>query len=156
MDKRGIFRGVHTLTLDNKGRIAMPSCYRESLYIGENASLVITIDPTDPCLWLCPMNNWEIIETKVQALPSFHPEARRIQRLLIGHAMELEMDNQGRMLVPSVLRDYAQLKKSLILMGQGKRFELWDAEVLDTQRKEWLVDTSNSAELPPEIRELVL
>ena len=152
----GRFRGVHALTLDNKGRMALPISYREVFKVEEKYQLIITIDPVDPCLWLCPLNSWEVIESKIIALPSFQSDARRIQRLLVGHAVDLELDNQGRILIPMVLREYAQLEKNIIMMGQGKRFEIWGAQTLEARRQKWLVETSQQAELSDEIRELVL
>jgi MraZ protein len=152
----GGFRGIYALSLDNKGRMALPIGCREIFQVKEKHQLIVTIDPIDPCLWLCPLNNWHAIESKIAALPSFQSDARRIQRLLIGHAVDLELDNQGRILIPIVLREYAQLEKNVIMMGQGKRFEIWSAQTLETRRKEWLVETAQQAELSNEIRELVL
>ncbi len=88
-------------------------------------NLVATIDTDEPCLLIYPLDEWTIIQQKIEALPSFHPMTRRIQRLLIGHATDLELDANGRIVVPPLLRDYAGLQKQSILLGQGKKFELW-------------------------------
>lgn len=156
MEQSGRFRGIHALTLDGKGRLALPSRYRDLLEQSQSVPLVITIDTESPCLLLYPLREWELIEVQLQALPSFQPEARRIQRLLIGHATELEIDNSGRVLVPLLLREYAHLQKNLILIGQGKRFELWDAQEWETQRTQWLEESTDKAALPEAVRGLVL
>lgn len=151
-----MFRGIHALTLDSKGRWALPSRYRERLQQTQSQNWVITIDTESPCLLLYPLSEWEFIEERLQALPSFQPESRRIQRLLIGHATELELDGQGRLLTPLLLREYARLEKSLILIGQGKRFELWNAEEWELHRQDWLKESADKNKLPDELRTLVL
>src|SRR3989338_5462927 len=129
-----MFRGINHINLDAKGRMAMPTRYRDRLQVDCNGQLIATIDPEAPCLLLYPFPEWEVIEQKIQALPSFNKATRRIQRLLIGHATELEIDNQGRILLPQSLREYAKLNKSIVLVGQGKKFELWDETLWHKQR----------------------
>lgn len=149
------FRGVSNLSLDAKGRIVLPARYRERLVEICSSQLVITIDTDQPCLLIYPLNEWELIEEKIEALPSFNPTTRRIQRLLIGHATDVEVDSNGRTLLSNPLREYAQLGRKVVLIGQGKKFELWD-EVLWTQRMgEWLGDKSD-AEMPEALAELTL
>ena len=143
------------MSLDAKGRIVLPARYRERLVEISNSQLVVTIDTDQPCLLIYPLNEWEIIEEKIEALPSFNPTTRRIQRLLIGHATDVEVDTNGRMLLSNPLRDYAQLGRKVVLIGQGKKFELWD-EALWTQRMgEWLGDNTD-AEMPEALAELTL
>src|SRR6476620_4511501 len=125
-----MFRGVNAINIDAKGRMVMPSRYRERLlqsdYQETQHQIVITIDTDERCLLIYPLKAWEVIENKLALLPSFDREARRIQRLLIGHATEIEMDNNGRILLAPLLREYAGLSKRAVLVGQGKKFELWD------------------------------
>ena len=143
------------MSLDAKGRIVLPARYRERLVEICNSQLVITIDTDQPCLLIYPLNEWELIEEKIEALPSFNPTTRRIQRLLIGHATDVEVDSNGRTLLSNPLREYAQLGRKVVLIGQGKKFELWD-EVLWAQRMgEWLGD-KNDAEMPEALAELTL
>ena len=143
------------MSLDAKGRIVLPARYRERLVEISNSQLVVTIDTDQPCLLIYPLNEWELIEEKIEALPSFNPTTRRIQRLLIGHATDVEVDTNGRMLLSNPLRDYAQLGRKVVLSGQGKKFELWD-EALWTQRmEEWLGDNTD-AEMPEALAELTL
>jgi MraZ protein len=149
------FRGVSNLSLDAKGRIVLPARYRERLVEICSSQLVITIDTDQPCLLLYPLNEWELIEEKIEALPSFNPMTRRIQRLLIGHATDVEVDNNGRMLVATPLREYAQLGKKVVLIGQGKKFEIWDEDMWAQRMGEWLTDESD-AEMPQALAELTL
>lgn len=142
-----------------KGRLAMPARQRDLLLESdENAQLVVTIDTQSPCLLLYPVDEWEIIERKLEALPSFNPATRRLQRLLIGHASEVEMDNQGRILIPQLLRDYAKLDKRVMVVGQGQKFELWSDTLWDAQREIWLEEDKamNSEGLPPELQHISL
>jgi MraZ protein len=143
------------LSLDAKGRIVLPARYRERLIEICNSQLVVTIDTDQPCLLIYPINEWELIEEKIEALPSFNSTTRRIQRLLIGHATDIEVDTNGRMLLSNPLREYAQLGRKVVLIGQGKKFELWD-EVLWAQRiDEWLGDRTD-VEMPEALAELSL
>lgn len=147
-----MYRGISAINLDEKGRIALPTRYREEL----NA-VVITIDIEENCLLLYPQNVWQEIEAKIEALPSFNPITRRVQRLLLGHATELSLDNNGRILLPPILREYASLEKQLMLIGQGKKFEIWDAALWTARRKEWLAaGISSPAELPLELQTIAL
>lgn len=132
-----MFRGVTTLNLDAKGRLAMPAKYREQLRSCCGSRLVITID-SDRCLLIYPEPNWKEIERKLEKLPSFNPTARKLQRLYIGHAHDVEMDAQGRMQLPPELRRFANLVKRVALVGQSNKFELWDEETWVARRDEWL------------------
>ena len=121
------FRGINNLNIDAKGRMAMPSRYRERLLESCGGRLVVTVD-RDHCLLVYPLPEWEIIEAKLVELPSLNREARLLQRLLIGHATECEMDGQGRILLPAMLREFAKLTKKIVIIGQGKKFEIWDEQ----------------------------
>ena len=153
-----MFRGINAVNLDTKGRMAMPTRYRPGLQQLSGGQLVITIDTQATCLLLYPLPEWEIIETKLQTLPSFNQAARRIQRLLIGHATEVEMDSHGRILLPPLLRDYAGLCKKLMLVGQGKKFELWQEEQWQMGRDKWIAEqqSDDDDQLPPEMQSLSL
>lgn len=132
-----MFRGVSVLNLDAKGRLAIPARYREQLQACCASRLVITVD-ADHCLLIYPEPNWVEIERKLERLPSFNPTARKLQRLYIGHAQDVEMDAQGRVLLPPSLRDFASLDKRVALVGQGNKFELWDEDAWVGRRDEWL------------------
>ncbi len=149
------FRGVSNLSLDAKGRIVLPARYRERLAEICASQMVVTIDTDQPCLLIYPLPEWEEIEAKIEALPSFNPTTRRIQRLLIGHATEVEVDGNGRMLLSNPLREYAQLGKKVVLIGQGKKFELWDEEVWSQKIQTWLDDDAED-EMPAALAEISL
>lgn len=151
-----MFRGVNGINIDAKGRIVVPTRYRERLQ-DSRSCIVLTIDTEEKCLLLYPLNAWEEIESKLAQLPSFNPAARRIQRLLIGHATEVELDSNGRILLPPLLREYAGLSKHAMLIGQGKKFELWDESRWQKRRDEWLSEESNpDVVLPDEVKNLSL
>ncbi|HBS41892.1 MAG TPA: cell division/cell wall cluster transcriptional repressor MraZ [Oceanospirillales bacterium] len=151
-----MFRGLNTINLDAKGRLAIPTKYREQLTELCGARLVVTIDTEEHCLLVYPLNEWEQIEAKIQALPTFNPAARRIQRLLIGHATDLELDGSGRILLPQTLRDYARLDKESVLIGQGKKLELWSKEEWEGRRDAYLDMVSDADQLPEEVLSISL
>ncbi|MCP4790273.1 MAG: division/cell wall cluster transcriptional repressor MraZ [Gammaproteobacteria bacterium] len=151
-----MFRGAATINIDAKGRMAMPVRFRDMFAVASEGKLVITIDTEEHCLMIYPLPEWEIIQTKLGQLPSFNPAARRIQRLLIGHATDVELDGNGRILLPAVLRDYAQLEKKAILLGQGKKVELWSESLWNARRDEYIQIASHNSELPDTLHELSL
>ncbi|ASP37229.1 cell division/cell wall cluster transcriptional repressor MraZ [Bacterioplanes sanyensis] len=151
-----MFRGLHTINLDAKGRLAIPTKYREPLSALCHAQLVATIDTEERCLLVYPLPEWDTIQSKIEALPSFNPAARRIQRLLLGHATDLELDSNGRVLLPQHLREYAELEKECVLVGQGKKLELWSKSLWHSRRDEYLEIVSQPEQLPDEILSLSL
>lgn len=150
-----MFRGIHGVSLDAKGRMALPMRYRDRLLEEASGKLVITIDTEEHCLLLYPLAVWEEIEKKIEALPSFNRYTRRIQRLLIGHASEVELDNNGRILIPQLLREYAGVSKEIILVGQGKKIEIWDEKLWNDGRSSWLTEELQG-ELPKELEMISL
>ena len=134
-----MFRGVTHLNLDSKGRLAIPARYRDSLREGCDGRLILTVD-ADGCLLIYPFPEWERIEKELSALPSLNRQSRRLQRLLIGHAEELELDSQGRILLPAPHRRYAGLDKRGVLIGQGRKFELWDADTWNDNVDSWVAE----------------
>jgi MraZ protein len=149
-----MFRGVHAISMDSKGRMAIPARFREPLMAACQGELVLTIDTEELCLLLYPLTEWEIIQQKIEALPSYNRQVRRIQRLLIGHATDLEMDSSGRILVPGPLRDHAALDKRLVLLGQGNKFEIWSEQRWQERRDAYLQD--DAQDLPEALLELSL
>ena len=132
------FRGINSINIDAKGRMAIPKRYRDAISEASENQLIATVDLHSPCLLIYTLNEWEIIERKLMSLPNVDPQARLYQRLLIGQACEMEMDAQGRVLLPSQLREHAQLDKPAILLGQGNKFELWSQTAWDDNRPEML------------------
>ena len=120
-----MFRGATNVTLDDKGRILMPTRHREPISERCQGKLVVTVD-RDQCLLIYPQPDWEETERKLMNLPTLHPQSRRLQRLMVGYATELELDGHGRFLLPAELREFAGLQRHAMLIGQRNRFELWD------------------------------
>lgn len=148
-----MFRGINAINIDAKGRLAVPTRYRDALGGQDRSSLVVTIDTDETCLLLYPTKQWQVIEDNLQRLPSFNAAARRIQRLLIGHATDVELDGNGRILLPPLLRDYAHLDKRVVMIGQGNKFEVWDESLWQSKREEWLAaEASEDDGLPDEMR----
>ena len=154
-----MFRGASSINIDAKGRMAMPVRFRDLFNVdseAESAQLVVTIDTEESCLLIYPLTEWNLIQQKLEQLPSFNPSARRIQRLLIGHATDLDLDANGRILLPSLLREYAQLEKKVILLGQGKKIELWSESLWNARRETYLQVNSDTQELPELLHQLSL
>lgn len=139
----GRFRGVTELSLDSKGRLAIPARHREGLVDGSGGELVITADPGG-CLLIFPRLAWEPLQQQLMGFSSFNETVRRLQRLLVGHADDVEIDAAGRILVPPALRRYAGLDKHVVLVGQGRKLELWDAA-------RWQAQTAQAIALPAEL-----
>ncbi len=153
--RESMFRGANKLTLDVKGRLAMPTRYRERLQERCGGKLVVTID-RDQCLLIYPYPDWEELERKLMKLPSLNEQARRLQRLMVGHATELDLDGSGRILLPPGLREYGLLDRDVMLVGQGLHFELWDEKRWNERRDEWLANPASAANLPAELETLSL
>jgi len=131
-----MFRGLNQISLDAKGRLAIPSRYREALVESASGELVATVD-RDRCLLLYPRTRWEEIERQLVRLPSLQPGARAIQRMLLGYATDMQMDGHGRILLPPALRDYAELDHKVVMIGQGNKFELWSEERWNEVERRW-------------------
>ncbi|KGT89567.1 division/cell wall cluster transcriptional repressor MraZ [Erwinia sp. S63] len=142
-----MFRGATLVNLDGKGRLAVPTRYRELLVAESQGQMVCTIDLHQPCLLLYTLPEWEIIEKKLARLSSMNPIERRVQRLLLGHASECQMDNAGRLLLANTLRQHASLTKEVMLVGQFNKFELWDEQTWYQQVKDD-IDAEQSAQEP--------
>lgn len=151
-----MFRGVHNINLDAKGRMAVPARFRDLLMQDDQGALVVTIDTEERCLLVYPLKEWEPIQAKLEALPSFNPAARRIQRLIIGHATDVDLDGNGRILLPAPLREYAGLEKKMVMMGQGNKFELWDEAHWQECRESYLVAMRDDQDLPEELLNISL
>ncbi len=130
-----MFRGAQQVTMDAKGRIMLPARLRQLLDAFSTQDLVLTIDVAEQCLLA-----WESIEAALLDLPNLDPQTRAIQRLILGHATELVPDATGRILIPGLLNDYAKLSKNVILLGQGTKFEIWDAAHWHKRSNEWIKD----------------
>lgn len=137
-----MFRGIHQVSVDAKGRMSLPARLRDEFLQYDESGLIVTIDPMSRCLLLYPLQEWEQIQEKLDRLPTFNPQARRLQRLLVGHATDLELDSAGRVLLPSPLREFAKIERKSTLLGQGKKLEIWGLEEWKTQREEYLSEAT--------------
>jgi MraZ protein len=147
-----MFRGQTKVTIDSKGRLAMPTRYRDRIAERSNGRLIATIDLTDKCVLIYTAPEWEEFERKLQKLPGLKPSSRRLLRLMVGSAAEIELDAQGRVLLPANLREHAGITRQALLVGQLNRFELWDETLWNEQLK--LDD--GAEDLSPELEALSL
>lgn len=143
------FRGISNATLDGKGRMALPVRHREVMSAVSQGQVVVTIDRVEPCLLLYPRTEWDAVQEKLEALPNYRNGVRQLQRLLISHATDLELDGNGRLLLPVPLRDHAGLAKKLTLAGQGNKIEIWDEAKWQAGMKLWLAE--DNSELAAEL-----
>jgi mraZ protein len=137
-----LFRGVNPLTLDAKGRIAIPARYREELINSCNGRVVVTLG-WQCCLLLYPLPQWIDVERKLNNLPSLDEQSESLKHLLMGFANDRELDGQSRILVPPVLRAKVGLTKQVVLVGQGNKFEIWDGQTWEANCERWLVAINN-------------
>ncbi|MGR8929776.1 MAG: division/cell wall cluster transcriptional repressor MraZ [Gammaproteobacteria bacterium] len=139
-----MFRGISSINLDAKGRIAIPTRYREELQECCERQLIVTVAVDDKCvgepgcLWLYPLPEWEKLEQTIVKLPTLNKMAGKLRRFVIGHATECEMDAQGRLLLPEKLREFAGMQKHIYLVGQLNKFEIWSDNAWLAKEQEWL------------------
>ena len=148
-----MFRGPTKVTLDAKGRLAIPTRHRERILTRADGKLVATIE-RGYCLLIYPLPEWEEVERKLVGLPSLDKQASRLKHLLLGHATDLEMDNQGRVLLPRELREFAGLERQAMLIGQGNKFELWDEQRWAERREMWLAAEDDGEKLHEKLENL--
>ena len=150
-----MFRGATKVTIDDKGRVVVPARYRGLLVARGDGRVVVTVD-RDQCLLIYPVPEWEQIEQHLMSLPTLHDQSRRLQRLMVGHATDVEVDGHGRIALSPELREFASLDRNAVLIGQGKRLELWDEVRWNAQRAEWLRNEQAATELAAQLDKLSL
>lgn len=122
-----MFRGRYEHTIDSKGRLSIPSKFREILVSTfEDERLILT--NFDNCLWAYPVKEWRAVEEKVASLPQLRPDVKAFQRFFISAATECPLDPNGRIIIPPTLRRYAALVQDVVMVGMTKRIEIWAAE----------------------------
>jgi MraZ protein len=151
-----VFRGFSAVSVDNKGRLAIPSRFRDRLGVIAEGRVVLTLNPLDRALWLYPLPEWELIEAKLATLSDFDRQSRRAKQMMRGYASDLQLDAQGRILVPQELRDFAGLRRQAVVLGQGNKFEIWDAAVWAAQRDHWLAQVGDEGEPSEKLQSLSL
>lgn len=151
-----MFRGDLSLSLDPKGRLAIPTRYRDGIQELCGGALMATISLSERCLTVYPEPEWRRIEQDVKRLPAMDLQAEIISRMLIGHASECDMDSHGRILIPPTLREFAGLDRRVRMVGRIDKFELWDEDHWAARRSELLEQAGSLLRSPSEaIRSLV-
>lgn len=132
-----MFSGNANISLDDRGRFAMPTRYREELQKRSAGEVVIAVDVDSVCLVIYPKPNYDALAEQVQALDSAEPATRALQRKVIGLKADGVLDGNGRVMVPSELRDYANIDRKALLLGQMDRLELWSEPEWETVKRAW-------------------
>lgn len=148
-----MLRGPTKITLDAKGRLSIPTKYRERLTALCDGQLICTVDQRS-CLLIYPLPDWEETERKLMRLPSLNSAADKLRGLLMGYATDVEIDGHGRILIPREHRDFAGLDRQAMLFGQGNKFELWDDARWNERLQQWLGEEDFSSDLPAELESL--
>ena len=124
-----MFQGETAITIDDKGRLSVPTAYREAIARACQNRLVLTYSPCEPgCLWRFPEKEWESVRDQVIALPTAKTVHRNLQMKLVGAAAPVEVDGNGRVLLPQSQRTAAGIEKRAVLLGMGAKFELWSEQ----------------------------
>lgn len=135
-----MFIGEYTHSIDEKGRMAIPSKMRRDISSG-----AVVTRGIDNCLWLFPKKEWQALAEKLSSLPLSDANSRAFSRLMLAGAMEVEFDSQGRILLPAYLRNFANLKKNAVVAGLFNRLEIWDAEKWNEYKKKTERETDQIA-----------
>ncbi|HEY5929967.1 MAG TPA: division/cell wall cluster transcriptional repressor MraZ [Burkholderiales bacterium] len=147
-----MFQGATALSLDAKGRLAVPTRHRDELQSGSGGKQVLTAHP-HRCLLLYPAPAWEPIRARIMSFSSFDAQASLWKRLLVGFAEEVELDGSGRLLVSPELRKFAGVEKQAMMVGQGSHFEIWSQDAWEKQLDQLATSTDK---LPPGMENFAL
>lgn len=147
-----MFQGITSVTVDGKGRLAIPTRFRDGIADRGGNSVIVTAHQYDGCLVLYPLNDWQEIAPRISGLPDAHPDVRNIKRRFIGQATDLEIDSAGRILLPQMLRTFAHIEKGAVMLGQGHRLELWSEEQWAANEK--INATLDASALPDAVQQL--
>jgi MraZ protein len=148
-----MFQGETAITIDDKGRMSIPTAHRERISSATGNRLVVTYNPFEHgCLWLFPVKEWEAVRDQVVALPTAKAVHRNLQLKLVGAAAHVDVDGNGRVLLPQSQRHAAGLEKKAVLLGMGSRLELWSEQAHLAKIRESI----NEDALTPEMHSLKL
>lgn len=142
-----MFQGSSSLSLDDKGRMVVPTRQRDALLQAGDGHLILTVHP-HRCLLLYPRSAWEPIRDQILAAPDFHPRSAAAKRVLVGNAREADPDAAGRILIPPELREQAELEKQVWFVGVGSHYEIW-SDAGWRRQHETAVDALAGSEMPP-------
>ncbi len=129
---REMFRGSFEHTVDSKGRVSVPSKFRDIIADRYDGRLVLAMD-YDRCLTVYPLEEWERLEEKIKTLSLVKQEVKDFRRFLLSSATECELDKQGRILIPSSHREHAGITKNVMLVGLIDKIEIWDAKAWEAR-----------------------
>jgi MraZ protein len=136
--------------------MVMPSRFRDALSDSCDGKMIVTVDFEGHCLTMHPLPDWQAIEQKLLAMPTLNPQTRRLQRMLLGYASEVEMDSNGRVSLPALLREKVKLEKKIMLVGMGKKLEIWPEDAWSDSFQQWVDEGPVKAdELPEAVQNLV-
>ena len=130
-----MFRGSFEHSVDSKGRVSVPSRFREILAERYEGKLVLTMD-FDKCIMVYPLEEWERVEEKIKSLPQSQKEVKDYTRFVFSNASECELDKQGRILIPPTLREGAGISKSVMVVGILNKMEIWNKGSWDTRKSQ--------------------
>lgn len=143
-----MFQGETAITIDDKGRLAIPVAFRELVARECGNRLVVTYNPYESgCLWLYPVAAWETVRDQVNALPNAKRVHRNLQLKLVGAATFVEADGNGRLLLPASHRNAANIEKKAVLLGMGAKFELWSEQAHLAQIRQSIGDEDLSEDM---------
>ena len=132
-----VFKGCNKISLDVKGRLTLPTRCRDGLVADGGNCVVVTVDLREVCLLVYSAAAWAPVEAALMALPNLDERYRRIQHMVLGHAVEVEVDSSGRLVLPPDLRLYAGLDRRLALVGQANQLEVWSEVSWEARRQDW-------------------
>ena len=142
------FRGITKITVDAKARFAVPKHHRDH-FAGHGITEIVLTADLSGCLLVYPKPVWLEIEAQINALPNSHPDTRRMQRLYVGHATLMDLDASGRVLLSPELREYAEIERRVVLIGQGRKLELWAEHAWAAENERWKRQARQGSALPP-------
>lgn len=130
-----VFRGSFEHSVDSKGRVSVPSRFRDIIAERYEGKLVLTMD-FDKCIMVYPLEEWERVEEKLRSLPQSQKEVKDYMRYIYSNASECELDKQGRILIPPPLRESARINKGVIVVGMLNKMEIWDKTSWDARKSQ--------------------
>lgn len=155
-----MFIGTNVVKPDAKGRVAVPARHRDRLRDCCASRVAVTVHPKGrPCLWMYPWNEWDAVATSVANLAPLNDQNARLQHMLLSNAFELELDTQGRILLPPILRSHAGIENGceVAIVGQGRRFEIWEADAWNEVNAGYVAAVNEpGSELSADLQNLLL
>jgi MraZ protein len=146
-----MFRGATKTSVDDKGRLVVPVRYRERFAERSGGDVIVTVNRDGECLVIYPAVDWEPVQSEIMKMPAFSKDVEILRRVMVGFASDQKIDGHGRVLIPPELREFAQIERNAMLIGQGNRFELWQEARWTERSSFWLKSAQTGTDLPPEL-----